>query len=144
MIGLRLIEAIQRNVLVVCQEIKQLSYRVRQYLKTPGDPEAQTKLRIWISQFQTANEYDRIFLLDTRGVERMSVPETPELVAPHLLQKFSETLRSGQVMFLDFHRDAPDRPIHLAILVPILDEQGGSRVIGLLVLRIDPNKYLYP
>jgi ABC-type transport system involved in multi-copper enzyme maturation permease subunit len=59
-------------------------------------------------------------------------------------QNTSEILRSGQVDFLDFHRDVPDRPIHLAVLVPILGGQDGSRAIGLLVLRIDPEKYLYP
>lgn len=120
------------------------SARVWQYLKTPEDAEAQTRLRTWISQFQAANEYNRVFLLDTKGIERMSVPDTPEPVAPHLLQHFSKILRSGQVTFLDFHRDAPDRPIYLATLVPILDSQDGSRAIGLLVLRIDPQKYLYP
>ena len=117
---------------------------VRQYLENPKDTEAKTHLRTWLGQFQSANEYDRVFLLDARGVERMSVPDTPEPVAPHLLQNVSETLRSGQVIFLDFYRDAPDQPIHLAVLVPILDGQDGSRAIGLLVFRIDPQKYLYP
>ena len=94
--------------------------------------------------FQSAYQYDRVFLLDAQGVERMSVPATPEPVAPHLLQNASEVLRSGKVTFLDFHRDGPDQPIHLAILVPVLDGQDGSRAIGILVLRIDPQKYLYP
>jgi PAS domain S-box-containing protein len=120
------------------------SARVRQSLKTPEDAEAQTRLRTWISQFQAAYEYDRVFLLDTKGVERMSVPDKPEPIAPHLSQNVTEILRSGQVTFMDFHRDAPDQPIHLAVLVPILDEQEGSRAIGLLVFRIDPHKYLYP
>ncbi|MFA4917690.1 MAG: EAL domain-containing protein [Thermodesulfovibrionales bacterium] len=120
------------------------SAKVRQYLKTPGDTEAQTKLRTWIRQFQVAFEYDRIFLLDTKGIERMSVPDKPEPGAPHLLKRYSETLHSGQVTFLDFHRDAPDRPIHLSTVVPILDGQEGRRPIGVLVLRIDPQKYLYP
>ena len=120
------------------------SARVRQYLKTPGDPEAKTNLRTWIRQFQAAFEYDRIFLLDTKGVERMSFPDKHEPVAPHLLEQYSENLHSGQVTFLDFHRDAPDRPIHLSIIVPILDGQAGNRAIGLLVFRIDPQKYLYP
>ncbi len=118
--------------------------RVRQYLKTPGDAEARTKLRTWISQFQAAYDYDRIFLLDTKGVERMAVPATSEPISPHLLQDASETLRSGQMTFLDFHRDAPDRAIRLEVLVPILDGQDSSRAIGLLVFRIDPEKYLYP
>lgn len=118
--------------------------RVRQYLKTPGDAEARTKLKTWISQFQVADEYDRIFLLDANGVERISVPDTPEIVAPHLLQHASEILRSGQITFLDFFRDTPDRPIRLEVLVPILDAQDSSRAIGVLVLRIDPEKDLYP
>lgn len=117
---------------------------MRQYLKRPGDTEAQTKLRTWISQFHAAYQYDRIFLLDTKGVELMSVPETHEPVAPHLLQHLSEILWSGEVTFLDFHRHSPDRSIHLSILIPILDRQVGSRAIGLLVFRIDPQKYLYP
>ncbi|MFA6055011.1 MAG: GAF domain-containing protein [Thermodesulfovibrionales bacterium] len=120
------------------------SVRVRQYFKTPENAEAKTKLRTWIKQFQSAFEYDRIFLLDTRGVERMSVPDKPEPIAPHLLEHLSEIMRSRQVTFLDFHRDRPDQPIHLAILVPVLDGQEGGRVIGLLVFRIDPQKYLYP
>lgn len=117
---------------------------VWKYLKTPGDAEAQTKLRTWLRQLQAAYQYDRIFLLDTQGVERMSVPNTPEPVAPHLLQQAPGILRSKQVTFLNLHRDTPDHPIYLSIVVPILDGQIGSRAIGLLVLRIDPQKYLYP
>ena len=117
---------------------------VRKYLKTPGDAEAQTKLRTWLRQLQAGYQYDRIFLLDTQGVERMSVPNTPEPVDPHLLQQAPGILRLKQVTFLDLHRDAPDRPIYLSVVVPILDGQEGSRTIGLLVLRIDPQKYLYP
>ena len=65
----------------------EFSAHVRQYLKTPGDKEAKTRLRTWIRQFQAAFEYDRIFLLDTKGVERMSVPNTLEPLALHLLQQ---------------------------------------------------------
>src|SRR4030043_1164974 len=100
---------------------KNFSDRVQQYFKRPEDAEAQTRLRTWISQFHVSNdEYDRCFLLDIRGVERLSVPDTPEPVASHLLQHLSEIKRLRKVTFLDFHRDAPDRPIHLSILIPIL------------------------
>ena len=66
---------------------------VRKYLKTPGDSEARTRLRTWISQFQKAFEYDRIFLLDTEGVERLSVPDKHEPAAPHLLKRYSDAAR---------------------------------------------------
>ncbi len=117
---------------------------VRRYLETPTDPEAKAWLRTWLRQVQRAEEYDRIFLLDIRAVRRISVPDTPEPVAPHLAQDVPKILHSGRIAFLDFHRDAPDRPIHLAVLVPIRDEQEGIRPLGVLVLRIDPQTYLYP
>jgi len=48
------------------------------------------------------------------------------------------------VTLLDFHRDAPGQPIYLEVLVPILDELDANRLLGTLVLRIDPEPYLYP
>ncbi|MDI7268997.1 MAG: response regulator, partial [Myxococcota bacterium] len=51
---------------------------------------------------------------------------------------------SRQVTFQDFYRSEDDRRVHLAILAPILDDRDGDRAIGVLVLRIDPERYLYP
>ena len=117
---------------------------VRRSFQDPQDVEVQDHLRTWMGQFQARLSYDRVFLLDTHGVARIAVPDTPEPVAPHLVRDAAETLRSGKVTFLDFHRDAPDGPIHLAVLVPILDKQDADRPLGVLVLRIDPATYLYP
>jgi hypothetical protein len=83
-------------------------------------------------------------LLDARGVQRIAVPDTPEPTAPHLARDAAEILRSGKVTFLDFHRDVPDGPIRLSVLVPIFDPQEGDRLLGVLVLRINPEHYLYP
>jgi len=74
----------------------------------------------------------------------MAVPDTPEAVAAHLLKEAPEIIRSGRTVFSDFHRDAPDRPIHLSVLVPILGGGTDRRGLGILVLRIDPRTYLYP
>ncbi len=117
---------------------------VRNFFGQPADPNARGRLQVWLDKYRTQFEYDRIFLLDAQGVERISAPETPEPVAAHLLEQAPEILRSGRVVFLDFHRDSPDRPIHLSILVPILDGRGDRPALGILVLRIDPGKYLYP
>jgi len=120
------------------------SDRVRRYLAAPEDIEATTKVRTWMYQFQTESQYHSVFLLDPQGVKRMSVPDTPDPAAPHLVQNASEAMRSGKLVFLDFHRDGPDKPIHLSILVPVFDVQERKRAIGVLVLMVDPEKYLYP
>ena len=59
-------------------------------------------------------------------------------------RRVPEVLRSGQVTFLDFHRNEQDQQIYLTLLVPILDESDANRPLGVLALRIDPETYLYP
>ena len=117
---------------------------VRNFFRRPADSESRGQLQVWLDNYRTHYEYDRIFLLDAQCVERMSAPQTPEPVAAHLLEQAPEILRSDRVTFLDFHRDSPDRPIHLSILIPILDGRDDRPALGILVLRIDPGKYLYP
>jgi len=117
---------------------------VRRYFDNPADAEARAHLQTWLGLVQAQLLYDRVFLLDTQGVERLSAPDTSEPACPHLAQDVSETLRLGRVTFIDFNRRAPDGPVHLEVLAPILDGQDGGRAIGVLVLRIDPTTYLYP
>jgi hypothetical protein len=117
---------------------------VQRYLENPADAQAQAGLQAWLDKYQAYGQYDRVFLLDTAGVERISSPAAPEPVATHLTQDATAVLRAGQVTFLDFHRDTAGGPIYLSLLVPIFAEQEGNRPLGLLVLRIDPNMYLYP
>jgi len=120
------------------------SSMVRRFLEQPGDAGARQQLRAWIGNYGAQYESDRVFLLDALGVTRISVPETPESVPPIITQRASEIMRLGQVAFQDFHRNEYNRKIYLAILVPILDEREGRRPLGVLALRIDPERYLYP
>ena len=59
------------------------------------------------------------------------------------MEQAPEILRSGRVTFVDFHRAAPDGPIHLSVLVPVLDGGEDTEAMGILVFRIDPEKNLY-
>jgi PAS domain S-box-containing protein len=108
--------------------------------------EAQKLLRNWIGKYHTAYQYFRISLYDTQGIRRMAEPQAQaqEPTDPFIAQNIAAILREGKVVFQDFHRNTPNDPIHLAVLVPIHDEAGDSRPLGILVLNIDPATYLYP
>ncbi len=119
---------------------------VRRWFEAPNDAGARAQIREWLGKVQAAyqDQYDRVILLDARGVPRLSVPETPEPPAAHLSRDAPEVLRSGRVRFLDLHRDAPSEPVHLAVLAPILEGAEHPRPLGVILLRIDPEQYLYP
>ncbi|HEX2769199.1 MAG TPA: hypothetical protein VHN12_07920, partial [Geobacteraceae bacterium] len=117
---------------------------VRRFFSNPGDQAAARELKEWISRIQDAYQYDKVFLLDTRNAERISSSTIREPVSPYLAHNAAEALRSGKVLFVDFHRHSKDEPIRLSLLVPIFDETEARRALGVLVLRIDPGQYLYP
>ena len=120
------------------------SIRVKNYFQRPEDDENKQRLRRWLQHAQEGYKYDHVFLLDARGKERMSASETRRPISNHLILRSAEALRTKQMAFEDFYRNEYDGQIYLAVLVPILDEQDNGRAIGTLVLRIDPEQYLYP
>lgn len=117
---------------------------VRDYLHNPTATQAAEMLQAWLDSLRTAYGYERVFLLDTDGNERLASPPIPEPVAEHLIADSAAVLASGRVAFLDFHRNSAKGPIHLAVLAPVYAEGDMNRPLGVVVLRIDPHRTLYP
>ncbi|RPI75256.1 MAG: PAS domain-containing sensor histidine kinase [Desulfobacteraceae bacterium] len=117
---------------------------VQRAFENPRDTETRTQLRAWLDQLQAYDQYDRICLLDTQAGERLAIPDTQEPICSLLRQKALETLASGEITIVDFHRDPKNGSIRLSLLVPILSPKPGSPALGVLALDIDPEKYLYP
>jgi len=115
---------------------------VKQCIEKPDDSEVQTRLRTWLGKIQL--QYSRVSLQDARGMERMSVPDAVSQVSAGFSLSAIEALKTRCVIFEDFFRDGQTKKVYLAVQVPILDEQNEDRVIGILSLRIDPARYLFP
>jgi len=129
--------ALQRNPVVVSL--------VQRALASPPDEQAAEELTHWLHVVLEAYSYDRVMLLDPRGIVRLvasgSVGPTPH----HLEQDASVLFHQREPFFIDFHRDGEEGPVFLAVAAPILASDGGSvSPVALVVLRIDPTKYLYP
>jgi signal transduction histidine kinase len=79
------------------------------------------------------------------GVEHLVVPST---FAPasesHRVPEVAAALAKRRVSIIDFHTDSPSERIHLTVAVPILGLGIDGRPLGVLLLRVDPSKYLYP
>jgi PAS domain S-box-containing protein len=120
------------------------SIRVKNYFQKPKDEDTVKKLLTWLLHIREMYKYDRVFLIDAGGRVRLSVPEAPRPVTQRLILRAAEVLRTKQVTFEDFYRNEIDGRVYLAVLIPILDGQNNGRAVGTLVLRIEPEQYLYP
>jgi PAS domain S-box-containing protein len=114
------------------------------YLESPSDARAGEQLQAWFDSLFAAYQYDRVFLLDTNGLERLASPKTPEPLAAHLVEDSAAVLASGQTRFMDFHRNTTENRVYLAVLVPIYSPEATRRPLGTVVLRINPETSLYP
>ncbi|MEI6127517.1 MAG: PAS domain S-box protein, partial [Pseudomonadota bacterium] len=117
---------------------------VKRWFENPDDAETQALLQEWIFRLRDSFQYDRIRLVDAQLTTRMTMPAGAPPLSGVVSERAVETLRSGQIVFQDFYRNEYDLQIHLAIIIPIIEMQVNNRVLGLLLMRIDPEKYLYP
>ena len=103
---------------------------VRDFFARPNDSTLEKKLRSWMGLIEEGYDYDRVRLLDSRGVVRLSTPDMEEPLSPVIKQKVAETLQSRKITFVDFYRQEHSRKISLSFLVPIPDDRDGGRLWG--------------
>ena len=117
---------------------------VKRYFNDPNDKEARVEIEQRLNSMQTAYKYDKIMLLDSLYRKKMIIPDSPEeRPTSYVSWGTSDILETGQIVFEDFYWNEQNHKIYLKILVPILEE-GSSKMIGAVALRIDPEIYLYP
>lgn len=118
---------------------------VKGYLEHSKGGEPQREIETWIGNIKENRNYNRIFLLDAQGKTRLSYPGTAtEPLSRSARQSAFESMRTGRITFVDFYRSEFSGKIYLSILVPIFDPSRERAPLAVLVMRIDPEKYLYP
>jgi len=118
---------------------------VKSFIKHPESKQARLEIDAWGNALKSKSNYNRIFLLDALGMNRWSHPEAAsEPLSRHVRQKALESLQTGRITVADFYRNEISGKIYLSILTPILDPEHANEPLGVLVMRIDPEKYLYP
>ncbi len=116
---------------------------VRRYFKNPQDVEAKQHLQNWMAQYPQSAEYDQVRLIDTQGITRISIPARLSM-SRDVSKEVQETFQTGKIQLVDFYRNEKDQRTYLGLIVPILDATAGKIVIGVMHLRINPEKNLYP
>jgi len=97
----------------------------------------------WPRELDTSLQYDRMFLFDSGGTLTLAFPDRRARPSTAMTLPVAQVLRSGQPQLQDFYLDEGDGRPYLALLVPVAGSGARDRPIGVLVLRIDPEPFLF-
>ena len=90
-------------------------------------------------------DYRNALLLDNFGNVRIAYPFADTLIGNHLRSLIPGVISQRNIVLTDLHRTDMASFVHLDLIVPLIDRSNNdSLVLGLLALRIDPQKVLYP
>ena len=101
------------------------------------------RLRSWLESIRTSYGYEAIQLLDERGAARLALPTDAPPPCRVVPAEVAKTPGFGETRLLDLHRESDDGPVHMTVLVPLVDEASGS-ALGSVLLRIDASAFLFP
>jgi len=119
--------------------------RVQQWFRNEASSGIKREIFAWMESLCNHYDYKSAFLLDSRGIVRLSVPAGSESTGTIARTLALEAARTKKTVLSDIHRGDGAQDIHLDLLTPLLFS-GGSEplVVGVLLLRIDPQKFLFP
>jgi len=111
--------------------------------KSPAKALKLGQLRERLQGLKQAYGYTAVALLDNAGQNHVCVGELPD--DPHLHTLRLQVLQRKQAVLSKLHRDNPDGPIELTLLAPLkLKSADVERIAGMIYLRINPERYLFP
>jgi PAS domain S-box-containing protein len=106
------------------------------------NPAGTAQILAWFRSLQKYYQYADILLVDPEGMIRLSLSGQTGSLEAGAVATLVDAVRQRQPMLSDLHR-LGDADLHLDTIAPIFAE-GRQGVVGGVVLRIDPDNFLYP
>lgn len=121
---------------------------VGKYFFDPAGAGAQERLTAWLVAWQQYKACSRVLLLDSAGKVRLVAPAEKNSLGPRTQQFVARTVEEKTVLISDLHLNSSSpATVNIDIFVPIFDRSGvgtAAQIIGVLLIEIDPNAFLYP
>lgn len=116
---------------------------VQEYFLQSSDPLPKEKVRQLLLSLSRQQDYENVILLDREGSIRLQVGSGRLHLGAYVLGLAGEAMREKSVVFSDLHLGENTSHVHIDLIAPLVLRQGGT-AIGVLVIQIDPAKFLYP
>jgi PAS domain S-box-containing protein len=121
-----------------------LGFELLHRADNPPGPAVAVETFSWMHAFKEHHDYSNVLMLDVGGKVLMSL-SGQNRIDPEIDGLLPSVLGSRQIIFRDLYWSETEQSIRSALLIPILDHKApGSPAVGILILEIDPHRFLYP
>jgi len=129
----------------VIQSSMAIIRRIQQFIQEPQSPDVRKELLAWMKSIPDSYQYRSVLLLDPQMRVRLSVGDETRLIGS-TAASLAESARKKRIIVFSHLRWGQVRPVvRLDIFVPLFLGQGRDSVpVALIVLRADPEQFLYP
>ena len=119
-----------------------ISFAFTQWIKTPEDALLKNIILERMETLKNMEGYDDLILADTNGDVLISVNPSASALDPHAKQCIAETVSTSGVVFGDLFRCTICGRVHIDVMATVYGP--GGRPAAILILRSDPETYLFP
>jgi len=117
---------------------------IREWLREGKEGRQREEILGYLESIRKAEEFDSVFLLDELGKTRLSVTYGEAEAGDQAKTLVQEALQGRKVIVRDLYRDEKRNRIFFDLYVPLLGKTWDGLPSGVLLLRSDPNQFLYP
>jgi PAS domain S-box-containing protein len=129
----------------VIKDNEPLIRSIAQYFDDRRNPDLRKELTKWMESVCREYDYNGVSVVDTLFRSIISVSLTDSVKTDNIRMNLGVALETDSIIFTDLHRTGNEGEIHIDILIPLV-EPGTmeQKPFGILILRIDPGKILFP
>jgi signal transduction histidine kinase len=118
---------------------------VEGYLEGPRSPARRENILRRLDALRKNNEYKRLVLVDRKGTAVLATGNAGLHPGKKAMDAAREAMRIKKTMLMDLQRDKTDEGVSMDLIAPLIRSgTPGGRVVGAVIMRIDPERFLYP
>jgi len=122
-----------------------VAHRIREHLKDTEETVVRKEFQAWMEQLRTASGYNKVMLFRPDAELITSVSFDDIQTKPHYASHVRTAARTQEIIFTDLHYDSATDSIDIDLVIPVISRKNGQNTcIAVLLIDIDPYKYLYP
>jgi len=121
--------------------------RILPFLERASPADKGEDIKEWMESFRSGYSYKDLVLFDRQGKARLWVGTTEQEICATDRVNVAVVIQSGKPMLSDFHRSETTGHVHLDLCAPLLGKKnaaGTPDCVGVMLLEIDPDVFLYP